>query len=112
MSKKKRYTKEEATRAVGDLIAVVERRIESLDTPHAFIQEHPWAQKYLNHFAEAEDLFRKVKTGLIRIVDLTRSHQKIYAKETLLLFVTAPIGREIVFRFEKQDDGLYVALNE
>lgn len=111
MSNKKTYTKEEAAEAVRDLIEVVGKRIRFCEDPDNFIREHPWTAKYLGNVAEAQDLLSKVRTGLIKIVDLTRSLQKIYRKETLILFVTAPIGREIVFRFEKQEDGFYAALN-
>jgi hypothetical protein len=84
----------------------------SCEAPKDFISEHPWTMKYLGRFDEAEELLKKVRTGAANIVDLTESQKKIYLKETLVLFIAAPIGREILFRFERQDDGSYVALNE
>ncbi|MDO8579664.1 MAG: hypothetical protein Q7R72_02210 [bacterium] len=115
----KKYSESEVSAVVNALVATARARKSEYDVPHEFIKEHPWTLKYLSHFAEANDFMQIAKTEGVQIVlDEVRMKERIRRGliRQICFRIFVPEGTQIrtkeeTFRFERQSDGTFIALN-
>lgn len=107
---------------VNELVRVAASTKDDLDVPRDFIKKYPWTLKYLSHFAEANDFRAIAKNQGVKVTmspepdNIQRYRKERGMKPQVRYKVFVPVDTDIrtkeqIFRFEKQEDGSYVALN-
>ena len=115
--------KPEIVALLAQLVAVAAAKKHSMDVPQDFIDQHPWTLNYLSNFSKAKAFMEIAKHPKVEVQEITPNplHVAFRKKHTLLEVLTFRIARprcggldysaDEYFRFDKQEDGTFLAVN-
>ncbi len=115
--------KPEIVALLAQLVAIAAAKKHSMDVPQDFIDQHPWTLKYLSNFAEAKAFMEIAKHPKVEVEEIVPEPRHVAFRkkhnlaEVLTFRVTRPRcggfdhSAEQYFRFDKQEDGTFLAVN-